>query len=271
MPPAASTSTRGTLSITGTDSASNTLKMQTLGGTINVPNASTNFTITTGISGAGGLTKSGDGTLTFTAANTYSGVTTLNGGAIVLRGPTLAAVTALVRAGFNKGGWNGTGIISTTASSNPTRLTALGVIVNDNGSGTPLYGAGGTLSTTFNGGDVPIDGDILVKYTYYGDANLDGKVDGSDYSRIDNGLLTHATGWYNGDFNYDNAINGSDYALIDNAFNRQAALINMQLAGPSAIATEQIVGAATTSAVPEPALLAWITMTGAGLLIGKRR
>ena len=27
--------------------------------------------------------------------------------------------------------------------------------------------------------------DVLVKYTYYGDANLDGKVDGSDYSRID--------------------------------------------------------------------------------------
>ena len=60
-----------------------------------------------------------------------------------------------------------------------------------------------------------------MKYTYYGDANLDGKVDASDYSLIDNGYLNHLTGWYNGDFNYDGVINGSDYTLIDNAFNMQ--------------------------------------------------
>ena len=64
---------------------------------------------------------------------------------------------------------------------------------------------------------------MLVRYTYYGDANLDGKVDGGDYSRIDNGYLQQLTGWYNGDFNYDNAIDGSDYTLIDNAFNTQGA------------------------------------------------
>jgi hypothetical protein len=59
-----------------------------------------------------------------------------------------------------------------------------------------------------------------VKYTYYGDANLDGVVNSSDYSLIDNsvneGILT---GWQNGDFNYDNHINGDDYTLIDNAYN----------------------------------------------------
>ncbi len=35
---------------------------------------------------------------------------------------------------------------------------------------------------------------MLVKYTYFGDADLNGRVDGSDYSRIDSGALTHATG-----------------------------------------------------------------------------
>ncbi len=49
---------------------------------------------------------------------------------------------------------------------------------------------------------------VLVKYTYYGDATLDGKVDGTDYGRIDSGLLTGATGWSNGDFNYDVTIDG---------------------------------------------------------------
>jgi hypothetical protein len=72
---------------------------------------------------------------------------------------------------------------------------------------------------------------VLVKYTYYGDANLDGKVDGSDYSIIDNTYLhenfsngvatTPISGWYNGDFNYDGVVDGSDYALMDNAFNQQ--------------------------------------------------
>jgi hypothetical protein len=63
--------------------------------------------------------------------------------------------------------------------------------------------------------------DVLVKYTYFGDANLDGQVDGSDYTKIDNGFNNHLIGWSNGDFNYDGVIDGSDYTLIDNAFNTQ--------------------------------------------------
>ena len=66
---------------------------------------------------------------------------------------------------------------------------------------------------------------MLVRYTYYGDANLDGKVDGSDYSLIDNGYRDGLTGWYNGGFNYGITIDGSDYTLIDNAFNSQGAPI----------------------------------------------
>jgi hypothetical protein len=73
--------------------------------------------------------------------------------------------------------------------------------------------------------------DVLLKDTYYGDTNLDGKVDGSDYSRIDNASLSPATGWFNGDFNYDGLIDGSDYTLIDNAYNTQSAQL------PTAIPT----------------------------------
>ena len=105
------------------------------------------------------------------------------------------------------------------------------------------------------------DSDVLVKYTYYGDTNLDGKVDGTDYSRIDNGALTHATGWFNGDFNYDGIINGSDYTLIDNAFNTQGAI----LASAIADSTAEI---APTS-VPEPALASFAIAAGIALL-GRR-
>ena len=92
-------------------------------------------------------------------------------------------------------------------------LTALGILLNNTGGSTPIY-------SSFDG-QTAVSTDVLVKTTVYGDANLDGHVDASDYSDIDNGYLTNATGWSNGDFNYDGTINGSDYTLIDNAFNMQ--------------------------------------------------
>ena len=59
-----------------------------------------------------------------------------------------------------------------------------------------------------------------MKYTYYGDANLDGAVDGADYQQIDNGFGGGLTGWSNGDFNYD----GVDLVLpADNTLNLKIA------------------------------------------------
>src|SRR5439155_10170284 len=57
--------------------------------------------------------------------------------------------------------------------------------------------------------------DTLVMYTYGGDANLDGKIDISDYGRIDFNIPLGTAGWYNGDFNYDGKIDISDYGIID--------------------------------------------------------
>jgi hypothetical protein len=125
--------------------------------------------------------------------------------------------------------------------------------------------SGAAIYSTFDNAAVGA-GDVLVKYTYYGDANLDGKVDGSDYSLIDNGYLTHATGWANGDFNYDGVINGSDYTLIDNAYNTQGAQIGSNTA---AQITAEIAGT-SISAVPEPSSLILAAIAGAGVL-GRRR
>ncbi len=85
-----------------------------------------------------------------------------------------------------------------------------------------------------------------MKYTYFGDANLDGMVNGSDYTLIDNGFNNNLTGWRNGDFNYDGIINGDDYTLIDNAFNTQGSPLAMAALASSP--TAQIATAPPTSA-----------------------
>jgi hypothetical protein len=147
----------------------------------------------------------------------------------------MAVLTGQLASGFNQsagGYWNGAGIISSTAAADTTFTTALGMILNDD-NGNTLYGSGAAMGL-FDGQN-PALTDVLIKYTYYGDANLSGAVDGTDYANIDNGFFTHATGWFNGDFDYNNAVDGSDYTLIDNTYNQQGASIAAQVAAAIAI------------------------------------
>jgi autotransporter-associated beta strand protein len=189
---------------------------------------------------------------------------------MIIHGSTLAAVQPYVASGFNAVGgpggyWNGSGIVSSTAASDSRHLTALGVIQNRNSNGGAIYSTvqGNPLGSFDN--QNTSNTDILIKYTYYGDTNLDGRVNSTDFTHIDNGYLTHLAGWYNGDFNYDNTVNGSDYTLIDNAFNTQGARLTSQIA----VITSQIAGTAGASSVPEPA---GIFMSGLALaLLGRRR
>jgi hypothetical protein len=174
----------------------------------------------------------------------------------------LGTVDGWVAQGYAGGAWNNpTGITSVSAAADTTHLLAVGIIQN-NQSGTALFAAGHTFD-----GILPGAGDLLVKTTYYGDANLDGGVNSSDYSLIDNGFLTGLSGWYNGDFNYDGVINGSDYTLIDNAFNVQggsmSAIIADQTAEPTALISD-------STAVPEPASLGLLGI-GVAALLGHRR
>jgi len=154
---------------------------------------------------------------------------------MIIHDGNLAQTTSLIATGFNAGLWNGPGVTSSAAAA--TNNMALGVELNDDG--TPAHNP---LMTTFDGQTVT-NTDVLVKYTYFGDTNLDGVVNATDYIAIDNGFNSQSgsnplTGWNNGDFNYDGVINGDDYSLIDNAFNTQNVVTPAAVAQPQAIVSQ---------------------------------
>jgi T5SS/PEP-CTERM-associated repeat protein/autotransporter-associated beta strand protein len=132
---------------------------------------------------------------------------------IIMPGASVAAVTALVRSGLNGGGWDGSGIVTSMLDALAS-LTTIGVAT---------AAQTGHTGGTFGGVSVT-DNDVLVMYTYAGDANLDGTINPDDYALISfNDPNPAAKGYFNGDFNYDGDINADDFASIDFNFNAQGA------------------------------------------------
>ena len=150
------------------------------------------------------------------------------------RDGVLAAVHRWIASARNatKGPWLGNGITSSAAANDPLRGLASGIV----------------------------DDHVWIKYTYNGDANLDGRITSDDYFRIDSGFLKGGGGgWRNGDFNYDGTINSDDYFLIDSAFLGQGEPLD----------GGGVAGALQSVVVPEPASLA--LALAPLLLLGRRR
>jgi len=179
-----------------------------------------------------------------------SGNLDLGGNDLIAHGGSLSSISALIKSAFNLNGsthWNNVGIGSSAAAGDTRFITALGVLLNNDGAGHPIYGTGGIFGSYFDS-QTPGTGDVLVKYTYYGDADLNGHVDGTDYSLVDGGFNNHKTGWFNGDFNYDGVVDGSDYSFIDGGFNNQGTPLDAMTAA-ELVSTSNVV--TTTTAITE--------------------
>jgi hypothetical protein len=132
----------------------------------------------------------------------------------------LAAVQSLINSARAAGAWTGTGLTSGFARTNPAHNTTLGAMEATD----YAIAHGGPFD-----GETPDATAVLVKYTYYGDADFNGKVNFDDYVRTDNGFNNHMTGWTNGDFDGNGAVNFDDYVLIDLAFNTQNGTLGRRL------------------------------------------
>jgi hypothetical protein len=175
--------------------------------------------------------------------STNGGVLDLGNGDLIVRSTAVSGLQPLLAAGYDGGFWDGeassgpnpAAILSSTAANDPYGIESLGYIHI------------GTGSSDFNissyDGQSVSSGDTVVALTYYGDANLDRTINGSDYALIDNGFNMGLTGWTNGDFNFDYNVDGIDYGLI----NRSSTLLGFNLTNPFADGPGEVTIPATTT------------------------
>jgi hypothetical protein len=119
----------------------------------------------------------------------------------------VAGLQQLLTAGYNAGGWNGSGIMS----SNAAAATRTGIGYAESAevfAGFPATFAGQAVDNTA----------LLLKYTYYGDLNLDGTVNVQDFNRLAGNFGQTGRRWAHGDFNFDGTVNVQDFNKLAGNF-----------------------------------------------------
>jgi autotransporter-associated beta strand protein len=166
----------------------------------------------------------------------------------------ISSIVALISSGYGSGTWTGTGIASSSAAAN---------------SGS--YGIGYADAADPGNPAGLSSGQIEIMYTLYGDANLDGKVNGTDFTLMAAHFNDSVTnGWDEGDFDYSNAVNGGDFVLLADNFNQfasQSAVGAADLAALDAFASSNGI---SLTAVPEPASAGLCALGAMGVLARRR-
>ena len=149
---------------------------------------------------------------------TINGLQNLNGAALDIGRSTvyvnyagssdpLSLIRSYLHNGYNGGGWNGlptagTGVITTSAGS-----AVFGIGYADSADGTGINPAPNTVE---------------LKYTVFGDANLDGTVGLPDFLATSRNVARTGASWDQGDFNYDGTTNLPDLVTLVRDFGKTA-------------------------------------------------
>jgi autotransporter-associated beta strand protein len=197
---------------------------------------------------------------------------------IVIHNGDIGTTLAQLKSGLNASGtlWTGAGIQSSTAAADAATNTnstvfAVGAIKNIDKNNNLIYGTWPAPPSPDTGVSGLTTTDVLVKYTYFGDANLDGVVDNtSDYDLWSTGFtnpgLAATNGWLYGDFDFSGTVdNTTDYDLWSTGFTHQG--------GPLAGSAGSQTPAAVVQPVPEPTsiALAALGLTILGMKVVSRR
>jgi hypothetical protein len=217
-----------------------------------------------GITGSGSLVLNG-GTTTLATGSGGSTVNslTISGGVLDLTNnhmyidygsgsDPITTIAAYIKSGYN----NLPGIISSAALTNASGL---------------LYGVG--YADGKDGVVVGLpSGQIELKYTLLGDANLDGLVNGSDFNILAANFNQDITGWDQGDFNYDGLVNASDFNVLAANFNQGVSGADASAGDIAALDAFAVANGLSlpTSSVPEPAS-GVMAIFGVGILARRAR
>jgi fibronectin-binding autotransporter adhesin len=251
---AASPVVAGSLSGSGTLTlGSSTVTTET--GYLQLASPNGNAKASGGTSSTSGLTINAGSTLDITNNTLLVNYGTGTDPASTIRGYLISGLNATPG---SAGNWQGTGIVSSLAATNPTIYTV-------------GYADGGNAIDAANTGVAA--GTVEVKYTVAGDANLSGGVDLSDLVIIASDFGQTGDDFAQGDVNYDGNVDLSDLVIV--ASNFGASLSSVASAGFSGsfqsewnLALAEVHGAAV--AVPEPGTIG-LSAIGATALLSRRR
>jgi hypothetical protein len=261
---------------------------------------STSLAINGDISGVGAVTENYTGTLTVGGNNTYGGGTDVFGGLLYITaasavpvnsflsitskaqlasgiggitlskltdfgtfdignnhvivsssGDSAAAIRGYLVSGYNGGNWNGAGIDTSAVTGSKYGLGY-------------ADGADGGISGITSG-------QIEVKYTLYGDTNLDGSVNSVDFGNLAANFGKSGKVWDQGDFDYNGTVNSVDFGLLAGNFGKSlgaaGAVASADWAALDAFATAN----GLMSEVPEPTAAGMLLATTAGICLRRRR
>jgi hypothetical protein len=229
-----------TLNLNGTVSGSGTLSV-TNGATLVI---GTN----TGGSTQGAVSVTGSGS----KLNLTNNHLIINYGA----GPDPAAtIRSLLTSGYAAGAWTGQGIDSSTAALPANSHYALGY----------ADGVDGVVAGLSSG-------QIELKYTLYGDADLDGLVTGNDFTILVSNLAKSGRTWDQGDFDYDGSVTGNDFTALVANLGKSANGADIVLPASDYAAVDAFAEAnGLMTDVPEQGTLGLITIGALGTLLRRKR
>jgi autotransporter-associated beta strand protein len=175
--------------------------------------------------GAGtvGITKSGAGAQVLSGNNTYTGTTTVQGGALVLSSDgSQATVFTAGRGGADIQG----GRVVFDYNTATDHVAQIKTMLHDGFNEPTKFATGAIRSSTATSAiglgyiNDAAAKQMTVAYAYYGDSNLDGKVNALDFNAVATNFGQSGKEWVQGDFNYDGAVNSLDFNALAGNFNQ---------------------------------------------------
>ncbi|HEY1922847.1 MAG TPA: dockerin type I repeat-containing protein [Tepidisphaeraceae bacterium] len=280
--------------------------------TITVTNAADTLNISGPISGGGGLTVQGGGTVDISGSNTYQGGTTVSSGVLVLGSSTavpasnsVISIASGAKVQLAMGIGSVTSQIPTIAAGGSLDLTNNHMFINyaagaqaatdlavrnyliSGYAGGAWNGTGGINSSLAaatpgfavgyaDGADGVVvgltSGQVELKYTRYGDANLDGVVSGVDFTILVGNLGKSVSAWDKGDFNYDGVVSGVDFTLLVGNLGKAANGADITLPAADLAAIDAFAAAnGLMTSVPEPTSIGLAIVVGMSALSMRRR